>query len=308
MTAIREMNAAPLVSVGLPTYNRASSLRRAVESVLAQDYSNFELIISDNASADDTQALCEEFARRDSRIRYVRQPVNLGLAKNFEFVLAEARGEFFVWLSDDDWFDLAYLSQCAGALVAQPELGLACGTDKYYEDGKFIFENKRINLLQDDGSERVLSYYRQVGINGTFYGLMRREQLLRIPFQAAMGGDWLLVARVAFLSKVRSLESVAINRSVTGASQDIHKLAAREGLSPFMVRNPHLKVALAAFGDIVWEQSPYQAMSLVGRLALGCQCFIAVCKRYCVPAWHQRLYHWAKRVEANVKHALRVAQ
>lgn len=308
MTAILETNRAPLVSVGLPTYNRASKLRRAVESVLAQDYSNFELIISDNDSPDGTQAMCEEYARRDSRVRYVRQPVNLGLAKNFEFVLAQARGEFFVWLSDDDWFDPAYLSQCAGALVAQTELGLACGTDKYYEDEKFVFENRRINLLEDSGSERVLSYYRQVGINGTFYGLMRREQLLRIPFQAALGGDWLLVARVAFLSKVKALESVSINRSVTGASQDLHQLAAREGLSPFMVRNPHLKVALLAFGDIVWEQSPYRAMSLAGRLALGCRCFLALCRRYCVPAWRERLYQRAKRVEANLKHAFRVAQ
>ncbi|HEV7903627.1 MAG TPA: glycosyltransferase family 2 protein [Pyrinomonadaceae bacterium] len=308
MTAILETNRAPLVSVGLPTYNRASKLRRAVESVLAQDYPNFELIISDNASPDGTQAMCEELSRRDSRIRYVRQPVNLGLAKNFEFVLAQARGEFFVWLSDDDWFDSSYLSQCAGALVAQAELGLACGTDKYYEDGKFVFENRRINLLEDSGSERVLSYYRQVGINGTFYGLMRREQLLRIPFQAALGGDWLLVARVAFLSKVKALESVAINRSVTGASQDLHQLAAREGLSPFMVRNPHLKVALLVFGDIVWEQSPYRAMSLAGRLALGCQCFLALCRRYCVPVWRERLYRRAKRVEANLKHAFRVAQ
>jgi glycosyltransferase involved in cell wall biosynthesis len=308
MTATHEMNRAPLVSVGLPTYNRAPSLRRAVESVLAQDYPNFELIISDNASPDGTQALCEEFSRRDSRVRYVCQPVNLGLAKNFEFVLAEARGEFFVWLSDDDWFDPAYLSQCAGALVAQTELGLVCGTDRYYEDGKFVFENRRINLLEDSGSERVLSYYRQVGINGTFYGLMRREQLLKIPFQAALGGDWLLVARVAFLSKVKALESVAINRSVTGASQDLRKLAAREGLSPFMVRNPHLKVALLAFGDIVWVKSPYRAMSLMGRLALGCRCFLVLCRRYCVPDWRQRLYIRAKRVEANVKQALRVAQ
>ncbi len=308
MTTADEMNDTPLVSVGLPTYNRASRLRRAVESVLAQDYPNLELIISDNASADETQALGEEFRRLDKRVRYVRQPVNLGLIKNFEFVLSQARGEFFVWLADDDWFDPSYLSQCARVLSAQSELGLVCGKDKYYEDGEFLFESIRINLLQDSAPERVLSYYRQVGINGTFYGLMRREQLQRLPFHDTLAGDWLLVAQVAFLSKVKTLESVAINRSVTGASQNIYSLAAKAGLSKFWVRNPHLRIALTVFGDIVWGSSVYKTLALPRRLALGIKCFVAVCKRYCVPEWHQRLYHWAKRVEANVKHAFRVAQ
>ncbi|HEX8636212.1 MAG TPA: glycosyltransferase family 2 protein [Pyrinomonadaceae bacterium] len=299
---------APLVSVGLPTYNRASRLRRAVESVLAQDYPNLELIISDNASNDETQALCEEFCRLDSRVRYVRQPVNLGLIKNFEFVLTQARGEFFVWLADDDWFDPAYLSECARVLSAHAELGLVCGRDKYYEDGRFLFESEPINLPQASGAERVLSYYRQVSVNGTFYGLMRREQLTKIPFYDVFGGDWLLVAQVAFQSQVKTVDNVAINRSVTGASQDIHSLAAKSGLSKFMVKNPHLKIALTVFDDIVRRSSPYRSMSFAERVALASRCSVAIGKKYCVPDWHQRLYGWAKRVEAGVKHGFRSVQ
>src|SRR5229473_2324672 len=107
------MNSAPLVTIGLPTYNRASELKRAVESVLAQDYSNLELVISDNASTDDTQLVCERFCAQDNRIRYIRQPTNRGAAANFHEVLQRAGGEFFMWLGDDDWLDSSYVAQCA---------------------------------------------------------------------------------------------------------------------------------------------------------------------------------------------------
>src|SRR5262245_14062805 len=95
----------PLVSIGLPTYNRASMLPRAIESVLAQTHANIELVLSDNASTDETETICREAQARDPRINYIRQAVNIGLIANFKFVLREARGAFFMWLSDDDWLE-----------------------------------------------------------------------------------------------------------------------------------------------------------------------------------------------------------
>lgn len=84
----------PLVSIGIPTYNRAASLRRAIESALAQDYVNLEVVISYNASTDETQAVCEGFARKDSRIRYIRQVTNHGAVANFRNALSQPKGEF----------------------------------------------------------------------------------------------------------------------------------------------------------------------------------------------------------------------
>jgi glycosyltransferase involved in cell wall biosynthesis len=294
----------PLVSIGLPTYNRASTLRRAIESALAQDYPNIELVISDNASTDETQAICLEVAARDKRVRYLRQQTNQGATVNFREVLKQSRGEFFMWLSDDDWMDESYVSQCLSVLLAQPDLGLVCGRERYYENGEFVFESTQINLLQNTGAERVQAYYEQVSMNGTIYGLMRREQILKVPFYEMLAGDWLFVARVAFQSKVKTLESVAINRSVAGESQDIHRLAASLGLSKFMVKNPHLRIALSMFGDIMRPSSPYRSMSLSERLGLGYQSSVAVIKRYCVPDWYER----AKRLEAGLKHRFRSVQ
>src|SRR5580765_6457800 len=82
------------VSIGLPVYNGASFIRKAIESHLAQTYGDFEFIISDNASTDDTAAICDEYARMDNRIRVLRQPENCGVNLNHLKVFAPARGEF----------------------------------------------------------------------------------------------------------------------------------------------------------------------------------------------------------------------
>jgi glycosyltransferase involved in cell wall biosynthesis len=93
----------PLVSVGLPVYNGERYLSRALDSILEQSLSDFELIISDNASSDTTEAICRDYARRDPRIRYVRQRENLGAPRNWNFVVHEARGRYFKWASASDY-------------------------------------------------------------------------------------------------------------------------------------------------------------------------------------------------------------
>lgn len=99
----------PAVSIGMPVYNGAQYIREALDSLLAQTFSDFELIISDNASSDATKAICEEYARRDSRIRYVRQSENKGAAANFRFVLDRAKADLFMWAAYDDLWAPNYL-------------------------------------------------------------------------------------------------------------------------------------------------------------------------------------------------------
>lgn len=92
----------PKVSIGMPVYNGEPFIREALDSLLAQTFTDFELIISDNASTDDTEEICQNYASKDSRIRYIRQPKNLGASYNFQFVLDEAVGEYFMWAAHDD--------------------------------------------------------------------------------------------------------------------------------------------------------------------------------------------------------------
>src|SRR5579862_7896404 len=105
----------PLVTVGIPTFNRLETLQRAVKSVLAQDYPNLELVISDNASTDGTLAWLQKIAAEDSRVRYFRQSSNLGATANMNSVLRRARGSLCMLMGDDDWLEPSYVSRCAAA-------------------------------------------------------------------------------------------------------------------------------------------------------------------------------------------------
>src|SRR4051812_1631337 len=93
--------AAPSVSIGMPVYNGSAFLREAIEALLGQTYADFELIISDNASTDDTATICREYADRDRRIQYHRHDVGLSTTKNFNHVLSLSRGRFFMWAAHD---------------------------------------------------------------------------------------------------------------------------------------------------------------------------------------------------------------
>ena len=99
----------PQVSIGMPVYNGEPFIQEALDSLLAQSFSDFELIISDNASTDATQAICQEYAAMDARVYYVRQPENRGAMTNFKFVLDEAAGEYFMWAAADDVWDLEWI-------------------------------------------------------------------------------------------------------------------------------------------------------------------------------------------------------
>ncbi len=106
------LNSEPLVSIGLPVRNGETTVATAIRSILSQDHSRLELVISDNASDDGTEEICRAFAASDPRVRYYKQPENVGLINNFVRVLDLAQGTYFKWLGDDDWLATNYVSRC----------------------------------------------------------------------------------------------------------------------------------------------------------------------------------------------------
>jgi len=119
------MNAVPRLTVGLPVYNGANYLAESLDALLGQSYEDFELIISDNASTDGTAGICRRYEKQDSRIRYIRQPRNIGLAPNHNFVVEQASGELFKWASNDDLYGRDLLRRCVDALDEYPHVVLA---------------------------------------------------------------------------------------------------------------------------------------------------------------------------------------
>lgn len=103
--------APPAVSIGMPVYNGEKYICEALDTLLSQSHTDFELLISDNASTDGTGGICQQYAAKDGRIRYVRQAVNLGALANFTFVRDAARGEYFMWAAGDDKWDPNWISE-----------------------------------------------------------------------------------------------------------------------------------------------------------------------------------------------------
>jgi glycosyltransferase involved in cell wall biosynthesis len=129
----------PLVSIGAPVYNGEDFIRQAIESVINQDYPNIEMVISDNASTDNTQSICEEYANKYPQIKYYRQPINQGMIANFNTSLELAQGSFFCWLSHDDFLAPTYISKCMDMLNRYPK-AIACCSE--------------INFVNYDGTNR----------------------------------------------------------------------------------------------------------------------------------------------------------
>jgi glycosyltransferase involved in cell wall biosynthesis len=118
------MNGASRLSIGLPVYNGEKYLAESLDSLLGQTFEDFELIISDNASTDSTGDICQRYAKQDSRIRYIRQPRNIGLAANHNFVIGQARGDLFKWAADDDLCARDLVRDCVDALDEYPRVVL----------------------------------------------------------------------------------------------------------------------------------------------------------------------------------------
>ena len=110
----------PLVSVGVPVFNGEKEIARTLDSLLNQDYHNLEIIISDNASSDATPEICEEFAQKDSRIKYVRSDTNFGSIWNFNRVFELSSGKYFMWAAHDDKRESSFVSACVKKMEQSP--------------------------------------------------------------------------------------------------------------------------------------------------------------------------------------------
>jgi glycosyltransferase involved in cell wall biosynthesis len=180
----------PVVSIGFPVYNGEKYMRDALDSLLAQTFTAFELIISDNASTDATQAICLEYAARDSRIRYLRQAENLGAAGNFRFVLAEAVAGYFMWASADDRWDVGWLAALADKL--DDGISIAFGSSMGFLDDGRTDSLITFRSLKGPRALRMLRYYlwsEEGQKANVIYGLYRIEEIRAAAAEVFAAGD-----------------------------------------------------------------------------------------------------------------------
>jgi glycosyltransferase involved in cell wall biosynthesis len=224
----------PLVSIGIPTFNRPLGLRKLLNSVKDQTYRNLEIIISDNCSDDPAvQSTILLFAELDQRIIHFRQKENIGLEENFNFVYTNSNGRYFIWMGDDDYFDTNYIEACVSHLQKNPDTILCSGIAKYYLKGNHVFDENMAPLRQQGAISRLLKYYFNVNKNGKFYGVFRNRPFQRKPLDVHVGCDLTFMGKLAILGKVDYTPSTSYHRSLDGSSATKKKMIQRFELNKF---------------------------------------------------------------------------
>lgn len=219
MTAVARM-----LTIGMPTYKNASTVRAAVESLLSQPFGDFELLISDDNSPDDTFEVCRELAKLDDRIRLIRQPVNLKY-QNFGFLLREAQTEYFMWAAGDDLWKPAYVDECVRALQADPRAVLAVTRVMFTKAGQDCGLSDGTFALEAGHAQNLSRYLSAPGDNSRMYGVFRAEAgKASFPGESFHAYDWAFSAAMLRYGTNIELPDVLLYRDKTSTS-DYAKLA-----------------------------------------------------------------------------------
>ncbi|MCE5276571.1 MAG: glycosyltransferase family 2 protein [Planctomycetaceae bacterium] len=220
----------PRVSVCIPVYNGEAFLSQAIESVLAQTFTDFELIISDNASTDGTADLCRRYAAADRRIQYSRNSVNVGGPENYNRLFHMARGRYIKWLADDDLCAPEFLQQCVDVLDSQPHVILC------YPSTKVIgAHGQELNVAAtpcfvdpQDIIRRFRHFLNPVGIaHNPVFGLIRRQALEQtFLFRKHLCSDRCLMAQLALMGEFHELPERLLvrrkhDRNISNSPQDL---------------------------------------------------------------------------------------
>lgn len=187
---------APLVTVGIPTYNRVQGLERTLDCMLHQTYKNLEIIVSDNCSTDPAvRNLLEKFTLKDNRVRYYVQEKNLSIIPNFSYLLDNANGEYFMWAADDDFWDRDFIETCIKAMELNKAVVL-CMTDLKFvaPDGTKSNSNLNRSFMQKGLLSRCFHFVKSTAENKFFFcGVYRTSAIKNIPFNNNWGGDHLFI-------------------------------------------------------------------------------------------------------------------
>lgn len=203
----------PHVSLGMPVYNGADCIEPALDSILEQTFTDFELIITDNASTDGTEAICQRYASRDPRVRYHRNDENLGAARNFNRTFELSSGKYFKWAAHDDIMAPTYLERCVGVLDHSPESVVLCFPQRLLMTygGKIIGPDPKVRWVEAGRPYDRISFARLMRVPGLLYpilvfGLMRARALRKTrligPYNHA---DLVLVAEMRLIGEFREI-------------------------------------------------------------------------------------------------------
>ncbi len=250
----------PFVSVGVAVYNGELDLPALLDSIINQSYQNLEIIICDNKSTDRTREVCDKFREKDSRVRYICNDINIGAVSNFNKVVAESTGQYFMWAAADDVFHPEYVASCLKEFELDHELVLVGSqTSQYHADiDSSLFIDKGVTLLESEPWHRFVKYreilLQRDHIGMIFYGLHRRDALEEaLPLIECIGSDHLHISAMAFKGKIKTVEKVLAWKKFGGASRSYKEIiktfnngSRRHEPVPFSIRESEFQKQIKA--------------------------------------------------------------
>lgn len=226
--------AVPCVSIGIPVYNGEAFLSACLESLLSQTFTDFEIIIVDNASTDGTERIARDYVTRDARLRYYRNDYNIGPIANFDRALRLARGKYFKWAAHDDLCAPEWLERCVEVMERDPQVAL-CYTKMCIIDAAGQILQHYDYDIQADVPQTARRFRNVMGVDHRrhsaieLFGLMRREMMLRLPPHGKYArGDSVFITRVALFGRFHEVpEYLFFNREHGDRSSRIASITIR---------------------------------------------------------------------------------
>ena len=223
----RDAESGPLVSIGVPVFNRAESLPRCLDALLAQTYRHLEICMSDNASTDGSTEICRRYVERDPRMQLKANPQNLGVIANFNIVRRMGRGRYFMWAASDDHWAPEFVAELVAELEARTEACAAmCGTRRVYADGEALEPIRYLGRLNPNQMS-VLGQARNLLTTSTAVrkqklalftcGLYRKrvlDQVLEDCPSDDFGGDRPLNAVIALSGGLRYVDKILFTKTL----------------------------------------------------------------------------------------------
>ena len=274
----------PLISVGMPVFNEGAYLQATVESILNQDYENYELIISDNASTDRTKEICLELAKKDSRIKYLRNQINIGAIENFYNVFKQAKGEYMMLAGGHDLWSHHFISNCFKALQDSPSAVLSFGSTVWIDeyDNKI---NKATPFYDTSGCDPVTRFlYVLWGAMHPIYGLIRMDALNKVRINIQIpGGDLIILTELSFLGQFKYISDAVWYRRMQHGHETEKEKINRYKRALFSKSNylvdilPYIKIPLELFRSILKAK-----LSLLDKASIIFLAFVSFPIRYYV--------------------------
>ena len=216
----------PTVSAGIPVFNGEQFLKGTIEALLNQSFRDIEVIISDNASTDGTEAICRAFAERDSRVRYHRNSTNVGPFTNYWRVFELSRGPYFKWNSANDLCSPDMVERCLKTLQDHPDAVLAYMKTRLVDDDLTALEeyDDRMSIQNDRPSDRFISYINNIELANALSGVIRSEALRQVrPFGQYRACDITLMGELVLVGKFVEIPEFGFMRRMGKETSTAHR-------------------------------------------------------------------------------------